>query len=106
MVDYTDLLQDVSYHSSCNLYVLHLRETICEYFLRCRQIPLPLMENLLLLLHCQVNFRTLCCYFALHEDNFLKFGRLSVTESHTKCKLVHRRMADGRFARWQITCIA
>ena len=66
MADYTDLLQDVSYHSSCNLYVQRLRQTICEYFLHCRWIPLPVIENLLLLLHCQVNFRTLCCYFALH----------------------------------------
>ena len=32
MADYTDL-QDVSYHSSRNLYVPCLRQTICEYFL-------------------------------------------------------------------------
>ena len=51
MADYTDLLQDVSYHSYRNLYVSHLRQTICEYFLRCRWIPLPVIENLLLLLH-------------------------------------------------------
>ena len=66
MADYTDLLQDVSYHSSRNLYIPRLRQTICEYFLRCCWIPLLVIENLLLLLHCQVNFRMLCCYFALH----------------------------------------
>ena len=31
MADYTDLLQDVSYHLSRNLYVPHLRETVWEY---------------------------------------------------------------------------
>ena len=87
MAEYTDLLQDVSYHLSCNLYVLRLREMIYEYFLRCRWIPLPVIQNLLLLLHCQVNFRTLCCSFALHQYNFLKFGRLSVTEGHTKVQI-------------------
>ena len=66
MADYTDLLQDVSYHSSRNLYIPRLRQTICEYFLCCRWIPPPVIENLLLLLHGRVNFRTLCCYFALH----------------------------------------
>ena len=87
LADYTDLVQYVSYHSSRNLYILHLRQMICEYILLCRWIPLPVIENLLLLLHCQVNFRTLCCYFALHKDNFLKFGRLSVTEAHTKVQI-------------------
>ena len=49
MVDYTDLLQNVSYHSSRNLYIPHLQQMICEYFLRCRQIPPPVIENILLL---------------------------------------------------------
>ena len=48
MADYTDLLQDVSYHSSRNLYVPRLQQTICEYFLCCRWIPPPVIENLLL----------------------------------------------------------
>ena len=42
--------------------------------------------NLLLLLHCQVNFRMLCCYFT-HEDNILNLGRLSVTEAHTRVQI-------------------
>ena len=54
MADYTDLLEDVSYHSSRNLYIPRLQQTICEYFLCCRWIPLPVIENLLLLLHGQV----------------------------------------------------
>ena len=32
MVEYTELLQDVSYHLSRNLYVPRLREMVCEYF--------------------------------------------------------------------------
>ena len=43
-------------------------------------------QKLLLLLHCQVNFRTLYYYFAL-TDNFLKLGGLSVTEAHTKVQI-------------------
>ena len=46
MADYTDLLQDVSYHSSCNMYIPLLRETVCEYFLRSHRIPLSVIGNL------------------------------------------------------------
>ena len=34
-----------------------------------------------------MNFRTLYCYLALHQDNFLKLGGLSVTEAHTKVQI-------------------
>ena len=95
MAVYTDLLQDVSYHLSHNLYIPLLREMICEYFLRCHRIPLSVIGNLLLLLHCQVNFRTLCCYFTLHYDNFLKLGRLSVTEAHTKVQISTPKNGGG-----------
>ena len=90
MADYTDLLQDVSYHSSCNSYIpllpppplpLLLQETVYEYFLRCHWLPLSVIRNLLLLFHCQ------CCYFALHQDNFLKLGGLFITEVHSKVQI-------------------
>ena len=95
MADYTDLLQDVSYYLSCNLYIPLLREMVCEYFLRCRWIPLSVIGNLLLLLNCQVNFRTLCYYSALHYDNFLKLGGLSVTEAHTKVQIGTQKNGGG-----------
>ena len=56
MADYIDLLRDVSYHLSHNLYALFLRETVCEYSVRCHRIPLSVIVNLLLLLHCHVKF--------------------------------------------------
>ena len=34
MAENTDLFRDVSYHLSCNLYVPHLQEMVCEYFFK------------------------------------------------------------------------
>ena len=65
-------------------------------FLHCRRIFLSEIGNLLLLLHCQVNFRTLCCYFALHYDNFFKIGGLSVTEVHTKVQIGSQKNGKWR----------